>query len=125
MAEKIVEMMIDGKKTLVSEKILNSRIMREKKVEVEINGKKFRCPEHMMEDMMRFGASQTKRTIKNPPKEVLLMMEAKKIILPVTEYPADEIVQEVKEIIKEVEPEVLKIDPVIKERKKRVISRSK
>jgi hypothetical protein len=55
--------------------------MVEKRVEVEINGKILRVAEHMVPDLMKFGASVTKRTIKEPPKE-LLSMKPKEIILP-------------------------------------------
>ena len=80
--EEFVEMMIDGKKVKVSKKTLESRSMKQKKVEVEINGKKFMVAEHMVPDMIKFGASQTKRTVKNPPKELLNMPAPKTVILP-------------------------------------------
>jgi len=53
----------------------------EKKIEVEINGKKLRIPEHMLSDMMKFGATQTRRNVREAPKE-LQKMEPKRIIIP-------------------------------------------
>ncbi len=82
MAEKTVDMMIDGKKVTVSETRLKSMATKEKKVEMEINGKIVRVSEHMVPDLMRFGATQTKRSIKDPPKELLNMPPPKKVILP-------------------------------------------
>ena len=72
----------------------------EKKIEVEINGRVRRIPAHMLEDMLRFGATETKRAIKQVPKELLKFPDAKKIIVP-----------EPKEIIKDVSqfPEPKKI----------------
>jgi hypothetical protein len=61
--------------------------MAEKKVEVEINGKILRVPEHLVNDMAKFGATLTKRTIKNPPKELLNMPEPRKVVLPPVEPP--------------------------------------
>lgn len=55
--------------------------MAEKRVEIEINGKVFKVPEHLVEDMQLFGASLTKRTIKAPPPE-LLNIKPKAVILP-------------------------------------------
>ena len=54
----------------------------EKKIEVEINGRVRRIPAHMLEDMLRFGATETKRAIKQVPKELLKFPDAKKIIFP-------------------------------------------
>lgn len=130
MAEEFTEMMIEGKKVKVSEKVLKSRTMREKKVTVEINGKTFRCAEHMLADMARFGASQTKRAIKNPPKEVVMMMAPKQIILPATpkEEPLVELGVEnmTKEIIAEYPVDIPEVStPVVKTRKTRVVSKSK
>lgn len=74
----------------------------EKKIEVEIEGRKVRIMPHMLEDAGRFGATQTKRQIKEPPKE---LGEMKKIILPPdlkmpeSEVKADEL-PEVKELQK-------------------------
>lgn len=82
MAEKTVDMMIDGKKVTVSETRLKSMATKEKKVELEINGKIVRASEHMVPDLMRFGATQTRRSIKDPPKELLNMPPPKKVILP-------------------------------------------
>lgn len=76
----------------------------EKKIEVEIEGRKVRIMPHMLEDAGRFGATQTKRQIKEPPKE---LGELKKIILPPDlkipepEVKADDLpVEEVKELPK-------------------------
>ena len=81
----------------------------EKKIEVEIDGRKVRIMPHMLKDAGRFGATQTKRQIKEPPKE---LGEMKKIILPpklkipepeakADELPVEELpVEEVKELPK-------------------------
>lgn len=44
----------------------------EQKVEVEKDGRVMRIPKHMLEDALRLGCTQTKKPIKNPPKELLL-----------------------------------------------------
>ena len=61
--------------------------MEERKVKLEINGKDRFVSEHMVEDMLRFGAVLVKKKIKDPPKELLLPKEdlkenPKEIILP-------------------------------------------
>ena len=43
----------------------------EKKIEVEINGRKVRIMPHMLSDAAKFGATQEKRIIKETPKELL------------------------------------------------------
>ena len=78
--EQFFEMTIDGKKTKVSEKVISSRSMREKKVEVLINGKIIRVSEHMLNDIAKFKGMPVQKTIKNPPAELLQM--PKKLILP-------------------------------------------
>jgi hypothetical protein len=80
--DRFVEMMIDGKLTKVSEKVLASRGMREKKVEVTIKGKKIRVMPHMLKDIAKFGGTETRRTIKEPPNELLTISSPKKLILP-------------------------------------------
>lgn len=87
--EKFFDMIIDGQKRTVSEKVLNARGMRERKVEVEINGKIIRVSEHMLSDIAKFGGTSTKRTVKNPPVELLQM--PKKVILPVVKLEVKEI----------------------------------
>ena len=42
----------------------------ERKIEVELNNRRYRIPEHMLEDAEKLGASTIKKTIKNPPKEL-------------------------------------------------------
>ena len=54
----------------------------EKKVEVEIDGRKYRIAEHMLEDASRFGASAIKRQLREVPAELLKVPEIKKIVLP-------------------------------------------
>ena len=44
----------------------------EQKVEVEKDGRIIRIPKHMLEDAVRLGCTQTKKPIKNPPRELLL-----------------------------------------------------
>jgi hypothetical protein len=51
----------------------------EKKIEVEVNGKKVRIMEHTLMDASMFGATIIKRQVKEPPKELGLI---KKTILP-------------------------------------------
>jgi hypothetical protein len=109
MEEKSYEMTIDGKKTVVSEKVLASRGMREKKVEVEINGKIVRVSRHMIDDINRFGGALIKRPVKNTPSELLKFPEpAKIILLPKQELTPEvktpEVVKEPVEVIKEVLP---------------------
>jgi hypothetical protein len=99
----------------------------ERKVEVEVNGKRFRVPEHMVRDMSRFGGSLTKKIIKSPPTELLSMMP-KKIILPVTktdEVVAEKILEPVPDNLKlPSEPaKVLPVAEIKKERKKPVRSK--
>ena len=94
--------MINGQKIKVSEEVLKSRTMREKKIEVIINGKVRRVPEHMLEDMMKFGATTTKRTVKEIPKELLKFPEPKKMIVPPKEVISDPLPKmEITEPVKE------------------------
>ena len=76
----------------------------EKKIEVEINGRKRLIPEHMLADYMKFGATQTKRAVKEPPRELLNKLEPKKVILPPQEV--------IKEPVKE--PDLLIPKSIIK-----------
>jgi hypothetical protein len=113
-----VEMIMNGQRVKVSESVLKSRNMQVKKVEVEINGKKLRVPEHMIKDMLRFGATITKKTAKIPPE--LLNFPAPKKILPSPEIiKSDEFPSEGVSTVKDIIPEVKK------ERKKPVRSKSK
>ena len=50
----------------------------EKRIEVEINGRKKMIPEHMLEDYEKFGATLTKRVVKLPPE----LQSEKTVILP-------------------------------------------
>jgi hypothetical protein len=111
MEEKSYEMTIDGKKTVVSEKVLASRGMREKKVEVEVNGKIIRVSRHMVDDINRFGGALIKRPVKNTPSELLKLPESKKIILLPKQELTPEVVKE--PVIDEVKPPV--IPDVVKE----------
>ena len=43
----------------------------ERKIEVEIGGRKVRIMAHMLNDAMKFGATQEKKIIKETPKELL------------------------------------------------------
>lgn len=81
----------------------------EKKIEVEIDGRKYRISPHMIDDVTRFGASVIKRQTKEVPKELLTIPaipEIKKTILPPTNL---ELLPEVK---KEIQVEVLPPEPV-------------
>jgi hypothetical protein len=122
--EQQFDMMIDGKKVTVTEKTLKARTMRNKKVEVEVNGRIIRVPENMLHDLERFGVSQSKRVIKNPPKELLNMPDPKTLIRPATLKTV--LPPEKKEIVPEVQKEVPDVVPEVKkERKKPVRSKSK
>jgi hypothetical protein len=88
----------------------------EEKVEVEINGRKFRVPKHMVDDYMKLGALQTKRLVREPPKE-LREVQPKKIILP----PKD-LLPVMK--LEDVQPQEI-IEPEKKLRKKPVRSKAK
>jgi len=52
---------------------------KEKKVEVELNNRRYRIPEHMLEDAEKLGATSIKKTIKNPPKELKLPGSTKEL----------------------------------------------
>lgn len=43
----------------------------DKKIEVEVDGRIVRCMPDMLEDLMRFGATKPKKTIKDVPIELL------------------------------------------------------
>jgi hypothetical protein len=65
----------------------------EKKVEVEVNGKKIKVAEHLLSDMAKFGATQVKRVIVNTPKELIKVPQPAKEVLPemkLTETPKTE-----------------------------------
>lgn len=66
----------------------------QKKVEVEIDGKKVRVMEHLLEDVSRFGASVVKRKVKETPAELLKATEmpVKKVLAPTLD-PLDEVVK--------------------------------
>jgi len=70
----------------------------EKKVEVEIDGRKYRIAEHMLEDASRFGASVIKRQTKPVPAELLKVPEIKKTILPPVLEVTPEVTEEPKKI---------------------------
>jgi len=70
----------------------------EKKVEVEIDGRKYRIAEHMLEDASRFGASVIKRQTKAVPAELLKVPEIKKTILPPVLEVAPEVTEEPKKV---------------------------
>ena len=61
----------------------------EKKIEVEIDGKKFRIMEHLLEDASRFGASVIKRQVKEPPKELTMAKKdiVKTVLPPMIDLP--------------------------------------
>ena len=70
----------------------------EKKIEVEIDGRRYKILPHMLEDASRFGASVIKRQVKEIPKELLIIpTEVKKVILPPTNLEPLPVVPEVKE----------------------------
>lgn len=62
--------------------------LREKKVEVVVDGRTIRVMPHMVGDISKFGASEPRRTVKPPPKE--LMLPLKKLVLVKEEVPAEE-----------------------------------
>lgn len=45
--------------------------IKEKKVAVELNGRRYWLPEHMLDDAVKLGASPVNKPIKNPPKELI------------------------------------------------------
>lgn len=51
----------------------------EKKVELILNNRTIRVMPHMIEDMLRLGATRTKKILKDVPKELLLIPELKKV----------------------------------------------
>ena len=53
----------------------------EKRIEVEINGRKHMIMPHMLEDFERLGANRSQRTIKNAPPELSMKKE---LVLPAT-----------------------------------------
>lgn len=81
----------------------------EKKIEVEIDGKRVRIMPHLLEDASMFGASTVKRVTKEPPKE-LSQMPVKKVLPPTNLEVAIE-----KE--PEKEPEKLPVKKVLKAKK--------
>lgn len=87
----------------------------EKKIEVEIGGKIHRIAEHMLDDATRFGATVTKRQIKDIPQELLLIPDPIKVIIP--PLPVPPAPKEIK-----VEPDKIDdplTDPVIKKTRAR------
>ena len=99
-----------------------------KRVELEVNGKIIRVAEHMVADVLKFGATYTKRIIKEPPVEIIMPLP-KKIIIP----RADNL-KKLEEIVKEpvVQPDIkeetviAKTEPVIKSPVvKKVVSKRK
>ena len=54
----------------------------EKKIEVEIGGRKVRIAEHQLADAERFGATLAKKIIKVPPPELTKPLEKKTISIP-------------------------------------------
>ncbi len=50
----------------------------DEKIEVEVNGNLVRCMPEMIEDMMRFGATTPKKTIKDVPIELLSPIKVEK-----------------------------------------------
>ena len=61
--------------------------LREKKIEVVVDGRTVRIMPHMIGDVTKFGASEPRKIIKEPPKE--LMQPLKKIDLSKSEVPKD------------------------------------
>jgi len=54
----------------------------EKKIIVEVNGKSVKIQEHLLSDMLKLGASQTKKVIVNTPKELIRKVEHPVEVLP-------------------------------------------
>lgn len=91
------DMTVDGKKIKLSEKMATAQGSREKKIAVEVNGRIIRVMPHMLADVKKFGGSEQRRVIKEPPKELLSPLPLpKKLILPRTEPVKSEIIPAVK-----------------------------
>jgi len=91
----------------------------EKRIEVEINGRKHMIMPHMLEDFERLGANRSQRTIKNAPPELSMKKE---LVLPatkITKLTTEE--KEPTEVKANVLPEMKTTKPT---RKKRVASKS-
>lgn len=88
----------------------------EKKIEVQKDGRTFLVQEHMLSDLAKLGVTTTKRSIKEPPKELINM--PKKVIMPSDVLP--EMVN-----IPEVKPEVIHAEVEKKVRKAPVRSKAK
>jgi len=59
-----------------------------KKVELIVGDRKVRVMEHMVEDLLRYGATKTKKLLKDVPKELLTIPELKQVSpLPPMEMP--------------------------------------
>lgn len=81
--EPYYEMSIDGKKSKLTEKMAAAQSTREKKIPVEVNGRIIRIMPHMLPDIKKFGGTEQRRVIKEPPKELLTPVPlVKKLILP-------------------------------------------
>lgn len=64
--------------------------IREKKVEVNIDGRIVRVMPHMVSDISKFGGSETRRVIKETPKELMHPLP-KKLLLSKVELPKEEL----------------------------------
>lgn len=74
-----------------------------KRIEVELKGRIVRIMPHMLEDSIRFGASQIRRTVKETPKELITIPASVPKELIKNPLP------EMKEVVKEPEVSAKKI----------------
>jgi hypothetical protein len=63
--------------------------IREQKVEVVVDGRIVRVMSHMVSDISKFGASEPRKIVKEPPKE--LMLPLRKLTLEKSEMPKEEL----------------------------------
>jgi hypothetical protein len=64
----------------------------EKKIEIDVDGRKIRIMPHMSDDLAKFGGTARVRILKEPPRELFITPLPKKIILPRTEIKPLEII---------------------------------
>jgi hypothetical protein len=64
--------------------------IREKKVEVNIDGRIVRVMPHMVGDMTKFGSTEPRKVVKEPPKELMHPLP-KRLLLTKAELPKEEL----------------------------------
>jgi hypothetical protein len=104
--------------------------MKIERVEIDINGKRLMVMPHMIPDYIKLGARQTKRIIRETPKELLIPNDKLKKLLQIPKEPLPEMkITKIEPVTPEVEKqpeppkEVLEKTP--SKRKAPVKSRSK